>query len=897
MTKQKKESWHSLSSKKVLEILETSQHGLSLEEASLRREKYGPNIFKKTKENRLLKLVISQLKSPLAFILIIAGVVTLLLKEFTDSTVIFLAVIINTVVGVVQEGKASQAFEKLRESQKKFATVIRGGAKKVVPAEDLVPGDIIVVSSGDQVPADARLLECKGLEVNESVLTGEWMASPKDEKKVKEKAPISERGNMIWMGTFVTEGWGNAVVVSTALETEVGKIAEMISREEETLTPFQKNVKKLAQFLGLVILGILIFIFFLGVFRGQPVAEMFLIAVAIAVAAIPEGLPVAVTVVQALGMEKILSCGGLVKRMSAAETLGSVDIILTDKTGTLTQAIMRVANVVTLESVLLGDKDKKINRKKLFEKNDDRLAVLRMGILAADAYIENPEENLAEWSVRGHPLEQAIVLAGVESGLYKHKLSKEQPRIDFVPFEAERRFSASIHQFKKNKNRMYISGAPEYVLASSKKIYKKGKAINLSVRDKELLEKALEKQTSSGSRVIAMAFKDGAFTEFPRGKKFDFGDIIFAGFIVFHDPLRPDAAESIKSAKKAGIQISVVTGDHKETAKKISEEVGVFKKGDKIVLGEDIEDLNDKELKELVKEVSVFARIVPHQKFRIVKAWQELGKTVAMTGDGVNDAPALRRAEVGVALDSGTEVAKEASEIVLLNNSFSVIIAAIEEGRKILTNLRKVLVYLLSCAFSEVVLIGASLIFGLPLAILPKQILWANLVEEGFMNFGFAFEPGEEGIMDSPPEKFSPKKLLDGESKWMIGALMTTDFFLLGLYLLFFVVLNYSIEYARTVVFASLSIDSIFLAFSLKSFSKPIWKINVFSNLYLVIAASISTVFLVGALFIPLMRDFLSLEKLGALAIALVVLFGLLNLLFAETVKYFFIHKKVLKKK
>ena len=893
MTKQKKEAWHDLSLKKVFEILETSPAGLTPEEASLRKEKYGPNLFKKKKKNRLIRLIIKQTSSPLVFILLVAGIVTIVLKEFTDATIIFAVVVINTVIGVVQEGKASRAFEKLRESQKKFATVVRGDSKHVIPSEDLVPGDIIVVSAGDQVSADARLIESKGLEVNESALTGEWMASPKSMKKLKKEAVVSERHNMIWMGTFVTEGWGTAIVVSTAFETEVGKIAEMIGEEKETLTPFQRSVKNLARFLGFVILGVLILIFSLGIFRGQPAAEMFLLSVAIAVAAIPEGLPVAVTVVLSLGMEKILSCGGLVKRMNATETLGSVDVILTDKTGTLTQSLMRVADVITLESAHFDSKSKKLKSKKLFKKNDDSFDILKMAVLVTDAYIENPEEGLAEWTVRGRPLEQAIVLAGVESGLYKHKLLKEQPRIDFMPFEAERRFSASLHEFKKNTNRMYINGAPEYVLASSKKVYKKGRIVAFSKQDKELLEKVLKKQASSGIRVVAIGFKQGVMKEFPRASEFAFDDLVFGGFVAFHDPLRPDVAEAIKSAERAGINISVVTGDHEETAKKISEEVGVFKEGDRVVLGEEIEKMDDKELKELVQSVSVFARVVPHQKFRIVKAWQELGKTVAMTGDGVNDAPALRRAEIGVALGSGTEVAKEASGIVLLNNSFSVIIAAIEEGRKILMNLRRILVYLLSTAFSEVVLIAFCLFFGLPLAILPKQILWANLVQEGFMNFGFAFEPKEDGIMESSPENFSSKKLLNKESKWMIAILMLTDVFLVGLFLLFYFVLDYSIEYTRTVIFGALSIGTIFYAFSLKNFTKPIWKINVFSNYYLLGAASISVAFLAGALFVPPLRFLLSLEKLDFFAVSVILVVGFANILCIELVKHFFVHKKV----
>ncbi|MBU1179173.1 HAD-IC family P-type ATPase [Patescibacteria group bacterium] len=881
----KQKPWHSLSANDVLKEFSSSPRGLGYGEVELRLEKYGQNVFKYEEKFRLLKIIWNQIKSPLVFILIIAGFVTLFLKAYTDSVVILVAVTINTIIGVVQEGKASQAFSKLRDSQKKYTTVIRENRKQLISAENVVPGDILVLSAGDQVAADARILESKGLEVNEAVLTGEWMSNLKNSRKIKEEVPLADRSNMVWMSTLITDGWGTAIIVGTGFDTEIGKIAQMLGEEKAPLTNFQKSIKKLANVIGLIVLGTLVIIFAVGVLHNQPISQMFLASVAIAVAAVPEGLPVVVSVVLAIGMERILSNGGLIKRLSAVETLGSVDVILTDKTGTLTQAIMRVSDIVTLNS--LEQKQKK----------DDKSKILEMAILASSGFVENPDDNLADWIVRGHPMDQALILAGAEQNIHQHTLLKEMPRLDFLEFDAERRFAASLHDTKGKENRIFITGAPELLLDLSKTIYKSGKAVKLTKKYKELLTSVLEKQTSFGERVIVVAYKNYAKKEFPRNDGDGaFEDFIFGGFILFHDPLRPDAASSFKKAKLAGIKTIMVTGDHKKTAQKIGEEVGIFKKGDRIITGDMMEELTDEDLKKELDRVSIFARVLPHQKLRIVKFWQEAGKTVAMTGDGVNDAPSLKRAEVGVALNSGTEVAKEASSMILLNNNFSVIISAIGEGRKILVNFRKILVYLLSTAFSEILLVFVSLVIGAPLPILPAQVLWANLVEEGFMNFAFAFEPGEDGIMEVPPKSFSFDKILTNEGRNMIIILaFFTSFLLMVVFLLSHFVFKHSLDYTRTIVFAVLSADSIFFAFSLKNFKKPLWQINIFSNRYLIVALFVSMLFLAAALFLPPIRALLSLEKLGIFDIFIVLSLGVLNLFIIEVAKHFLVNREIKK--
>ncbi len=883
-------AWHSLSLAEINRRLETDfKKGLEEKEALKRLKKFGKNVFSREERFYYLKLFWKQIKSPLVFILIIAGVVAFFLREHMNAIVIFLAVFINTSIGIFQEGKASQALKKLKSFQKKYAMVVRGGLRKLVESSEVAPGDIIILQMGDLVPADARLIEEKGLEVNESALTGEWMAVTKDmKKKIPPDAPLIERENMLWMGTLVTEGWAKAIVVNTGFRTEIGKIAEMVGKEEEAATPLQNGIKRVARFLGILTVLGLVVIFGVGLARGQSFTEMFLVAIALAVAAIPEGLPVAVTVVLALGMKKILAKGGLVKNLNAAETFGSTSVILTDKTGTLTKAEMVVSKIMTFLSEGREFKDKE---------HKDRLQVLQMAMLASGGFIENPDDELKEWVVRGRPMDKAILLASIEAGVSPKEIFKKYPRVDFIPFDSERRFSASMHKIgspaERDKTRVYALGAPELILDFCDKIYKDGERIKMTDKERKIMERSREKETSRGIRMIAVAYRDGEWDSFPRGEedKKVFSGMTFGGFIGFHDPLRADAAEAIKSVKDASLRTVMVTGDNVITAKKIAEEAGLLTKNGLVLEGGDIEKMSAEELKNIVERVDVFARVLPHQKMDIVRAWQARGAVVAMTGDGVNDAPSLKHADVGVALGSATEVAKEASDIILLNNSFSIIVAAIEEGRRILDNLKKTTAYLLSTGFSEIILVGAAIIAGMALPVLPTQILWTNIIEEGFMNFAFAFEPKEDNLMKRDPKGWSSKDLLSKNLRRLIIVISSiTSVFLL---ILFFSIskAGYSLEEIRTIMFAGISIDSIFFAFSLKNFKKPIWKIHIFSNMYLVFSLILSIALLAAALFLAPLQKLLSIAPLSAFELLLVFSVGIFNLITIEAAKYFLFEK------
>lgn len=869
--------WSVLDVKSAISVLHTDQNeGLSEEEHKKRLQKYGPNIIQEQKSFRFWKILFDQLKSPLVFILIIAGLITILIKEYTDATVIYIAVTINTIIGIYQEGHASRAFEKLRSSVKKSAVVIREGKQMEVGTETLVPGDIVILESGAQIPADIRLIEEKGLEVNEAILTGEWMPQEKSIEPLAEDLRITEQKNMTWMGTLAENGWAKGVVVQTGAQTELGKIASSLKQEEE-LTPFQKGVSRLARIIGIIIVIITLIIFAIGLLEGDPLVQMFLTAVAIAVAAIPEGLPVAVTVILAISMSRILVKGGLVKKLVKAETLGSTTVILTDKTGTLTKGEMHLKEAISAQSVI--------------EKGDARSqAVLTIGMFTAGAFVENMDAPKEQWIIRGRPTDKALLRAGIESGITPKELFSENPRVDFLPFESERRFAAALHTDKKEGNILYVTGAPELIIERATMFDAYGVLKPLSEKERGALKEKHESYTKQGMRVVAVGFKKSDMLELPR-KNTDtlLEKIILVGFIGFHDPVREDVGEAITRAKQAGLRPVLITGDHANTALAVAHEVGLSDDRDAIT-GEMLEKMNEEEIRNIISKKSVFARVLPHQKLLLVKALHKDNEIVAMTGDGVNDAPALTEADIGIAVESGTDVAKEASDLVLLDDSFKIIVSAIEQGRIAIDNLRKVVTYLLSTNFSEIAVISTALLLRLPLPVLPVQILWANLIEEGFMNFAFAFEEGEN-VLKKRNLNESPNKIITPQMRAIIfGAGIVTSMMLIGLYF-FLLHYNYPEDQLRTLIFAGLSIDALFFVFSLKSFTKPIWKINIFNNRYLLGAFGISFLFLISALTFPPLEYILQTVTPTLQEFGLLLLLGIGNLLTIEAVKWYYIHK------
>lgn len=885
----KKEKWYSFDKVQVIKKLETDLvKGLSDEVVLNLRKKFGENVFSKKKNSGIIGKILTQFKSPLIFILFVAGVFTFILKEYTDAIVIFLALFINTAIGTFQENKASKAFEKLNKSQEKNATIIRNGRRSIIPAVELVPGDIVVLEAGMYVPADMRLLEEKNLLINEAVLTGEWANVPKSIDLIQDnkKVSIIDQTNMVWMGTLVSAGQGMGVVVEIGGNTQIGEIAKSLSEIEEEKTPIKENLEKIAKFLSVLVIIALIVIFALGIFRGESVVAMILVAIAVAVAVMPEGLPAAVTSVLAVGMGQILKKGGLVRNLLAAETLGSTTVILTDKTGTITEAKMHLSEVFTAEA---------IENKKLNINEGDNRDLLKMAVLSSDAFVEEAEDAPDKLTVRGRPLEKAIVLAGLEYGISQDDLYTEYKRIDLLAFESKNGFSASLNKNDGLKNnRLIFSGIPELILENSDFVFKNGKKEKMTPELIKEFNKIQKIKSSEGMRFTALAYRDVDWEEIPNGKK-DAKDIatklVFVGLLAFNDPIRPNVKESIKITQEAGATVIMVTGDNPNTAGKIAEEAGIMKKGAEVLTGNDLEEMKDGDLLEKLKTVRVFSRMTPSQKLRILKLLQKKGEVVAMTGDGINDAPALQGADIGIAMGNGTEVSKEASDMILLDGDFSVITFAIEEGRRVIDNLKKIVGYLLSTSFSEVFLIGGALAMGMPLPILPSQILWSNMIEEGLMNFAFVFEPAEKGLMKRNPRSIKNTNILTDKLKKMIWTVsLITGIFTI---LLYWILMQFdlSIEEVRTFMFVAISIDSIFFAFSFKALDEPLWKENIFNNKYLIFSWIVSSLFLLVAMFFPPIRNMLSLTVLTGTELLILVGIGLFNLGIIETVKYFIFEK------
>ena len=867
--------WHSLSSDKVFSLLKTSPKGLTQEEIKKRLQKFGHNRLPEEKRLTRLAILLEQFKSPLVYILLFANIVSLFLKEFIDAGVILAAVILNALVGFVQENKAEQTISALKKAVKQKAKVIRGGREHKVEMEEVVPGDILLVEAGDKIVADAYLFSATNLFVVEAALTGESLPSEKSVRILPEGAVLADRENMVYQGTTVAQGKGKAVVVGTGKETQLGKIALLVKETVEEKTPLQKQLGRLSWFLTLSLLVICLLILVVGIWEKRPFSEMFITAVAVAVAAIPEGLLVALTVILAIGVQRILKRKALVKKLIAAETLGSTTVICSDKTGTLTLGKMQVATVWSWSRELLS---------------------LKIGLLCNNAVIENPKEAHQNWRILGDPTEQALLLAAHSAGLDKEKLEKQMPRVDELPFEAETKLMATLHKLKnptfakasagKQNSKLktyiaYVKGAAEEIIRLSSFVEKDSQRTKLTKKIKRQITQIHEGFTRKGLRVLGVGYKE---VKSEKLKIKNLEGMVFVGLIALKDPLRAEAKETIKQCQKAGIRPVIVTGDHKLTAQAIAQEVGLPAEPKNILEGEELSKISNARLQKVVQEIGIFSRVEPKHKLRIIDALQANGQVVAMTGDGVNDAPALKSADIGIALGSGTDVAKETADLVLLDDNFKTIVSAVREGRVIFENLRKVILFLLSGSFTEVVLVGGSLLFGLPLPVLAAQILWVNLIEDSLPSMSLAFEPEEPGIMGKPPRK-KEEPILNLEMKVLIFIVgILTDLALLGL---FYWVLSktYSLSLARSLTFVTLGVDTLAYSFCFKSLKEPLWHEKLFNNPFLNISVLLSILLLSASVNLPFLRVVFRTVPLGFWGWMVVGLFGIFEVVMVEVTK------------
>ena len=882
--------YHALPVQKVLERLRTSEKGLAESVVEVRRKECGANAFTHKKKETLIGKIFAQLKSPLTLILLLAAVVTFSLQEYVDTIVIGIALAIAIIIGVLQEGRASRAFEKLSASQSHTATVLRDGKRHEIPASEVVPGDIVVLQSGVQIPADIRFIEARDLTVNEAALTGEWIPVWKSIDTNAVGTAFAERSSMGWKGTFVVNGYGQGVVVATGDKTEVGKLAESLGTITDETTPLQREMQKISRLMFYIIVALVAIIFVIGIVHDISLEEMLLTSVAIAVASIPEGLPAAVTIVLAVAMEALLGRGGLVRNLLAAETLGSTTFVLTDKTGTLTQAHMTLTELVYQKTPA---KEEAVTE---WKDTESTRALLEAALSASDAYIDEQDEGSTDaFTLRGEPMERAILERALEMGVAKSNESMRRSRSAYLAFTSENRFAAGVNIMSGNTDEQYqlcVNGAPEYVLEASTRVATATGVAKMSNADYTFYQKHIDALTKQGKRIIAVGYREIASPDLPDDTEDIMKDLTFAGLLVFDDPIREGVDAAIKGVQEAGAQVRLVTGDNPATALSIAQTVGIAGPHDVVMTGKDIAQFSDEELYEVLQTVKVFARVLPKQKLRLAEVLQKHDEIVAMTGDGVNDAPALQKANIGVALGSGTEVAQEASDLILVNDSFDIIYAAIEEGRRIIANLRKIVAYLLSTSLTEVALIGTALILGSPIPLLPAQILWANIIEEGFMSVAFSFEPGDKNAMKMKPESVRKGGILTREMLEFIVLVVVLLSTLLVSFYLFIHHLEFDESRMRSLMFLCVSLDSLFMAFLFRSLNTPFWKIPFYTNKFFLGSFGISILLLILAITLPPLQYLLSYEPLSLLDVGAAVLYGLVSMFVIEIGKLIFFERK-----
>lgn len=894
------DSFHDLKTEDVFKIVNSEPSGLSSNEAKKRLANNGLNVLAEEKPYSRLKVFLSQFKSPLIYILLGAGLISFLVGDGIDTQVIIAAVLINVAIGFIQEDKANNALNKLKKIVEHRVAVKRGGKEIEILSEEVVLGDILILKAGSVIPADARIFEDFDLEVNEASLTGESLAVSKSILPCNSKTVLADRKSMVYAATNVISGHGLAVVVATGAKTEIGKIAEMVKTADSGDTPLQERLGKISKFLGLSVIGVCIIIVTAGVLKGLNFLDILISAMAISVAAIPEGLSVAVTVIIAVGMKNLVKHKALTRKLLAAETLGSITVICSDKTGTLTEGKMRLEEIISYSGRLALAK---LSGAKDAGKLKEYMLALKTGVLCNNAIFDS--ESLKE---SGSALEVSFLKVAVDLGVSQADLMKEEPRISELPFNSARKFMISLHKKENNKEgafTLYEKGAGEIIVDKCSFLEDSGKIRTLEKNDKEKILGTYNDLTLKGLRVIALAYRDLKKLPFEiesEGKNWSLVDkeLIFVGFAAFKDPLRREAKQTIDLCKKAGIRPIIITGDHPNTALSIASELKMDLGSVGVISGEFLEKLNESELRELVKSVSVYARVSPDHKLRIVDALKKNGEVVAMTGDGLNDSPALKKADIGICLGSGTEVTKETADMVLLDDNFSVIVSVVKQGRIIFDNIRKSLTYLLSDCFSEMVLITGSILFNLPLALLPTQILWINILNDGFPSFSLAFEANDDGVMQRQPIKRSESIFSKEMKAILFGVGLFRETLLFALFFYFSTHLNilgWSITYLRTLFVAILIIKSITAIFSLRSFTLPIHKIKQFTNSYLFIAVGVDLILLFAAVYSPFFNKFLKTEPLGASSWLIVLGIAVANILMIEIVKYYYAKKSKLANK
>ena len=872
------DSWHSKTIQDTLNELKVTEQGLSSQDAQERQVTFGLNELKKEKGTSIVKLFLGQFTDVLMIILLIATLLSIAVGETADAAIILAIIIASAVLGFTQEYRSEKAVEALKRMAAPSANVLRDGKEIRIPANQLVPGDIILLYTGDKIPADARLIEAFTMKTDEAPLTGESEPVDKSTNALPEQTQLNDRGNMIFTGTVVVYGRGKAIVTHTGMTTEFGKIAEMVQSAPQEHTPLEKRMASFGKWIGLLAVVIAMSVGIVGiVVQGRDIVEMALWAISLAVAAVPEALPAIITGALAIGMYRMAKVNSIVKRLPAVETLGSTSVICSDKTGTLTKGEMTVQRIyVNDQSIKLTgvgyapEGEFRLNDAKISPSADIQ-RLLTISVLCNDSTLEK-DITTGKWTIKGDPTEGALVVAAEKAGIKKEDLDKQERRIAEVPFSSERKRMTTIHEYD-NEKIAYMKGAPEIVLTKCSRILLNGK---IQILNKEMVEKhnkVTESLASQALRNLGFAYKElpKDIQEFQEENEEGF---IFVGIMSMIDPPRQEVKEAIKICKKAGIRVVMITGDHRLTATAVAKELDLLGENIEecqVLTGEELEKMTDEQLEAVVEKVVIYARVAPEHKSRIVKAWKKKDEVVAMTGDGVNDAPALKMSDIGIAMGiSGTEVTKEAADMILADDNFASIVKAVREGREIYDNIKKYLTYLLQCNIMEILVMffavvsvpylagwlspgsDAELIGSATIALTAVQILWINLVTDGLPAIALGVDPGDPDIMDRKPRK--PKESIFSRDVKVYLTVVPTIMTVM-LLLAFFSHMPWESSFqlleARTQLFTAMVVMELTIAISARSFKYPIFKVGPFKNKFLWIAVLSSFALQLVVLYVP----------------------------------------------
>ncbi len=860
--------WHTLSASEVSELQGVNMaSGLAAEDVKHRQQYYGPNAIL-TKEGRgVWRILLQQFSDFMIIVLILAAIVSGLVGEPQDAIAIVVIVLLNAVIGFVQDYRAEKALEALKKLAAPTVTVRRNGQLEAIPADQLVQGDIVMLENGNLIPADLRLSHVAQLQVNEAALTGESQPVDKISTLLEDtELAVADRINVSYKGTVVTRGRGEGIVTSIGMQTEIGKIATLLSEEDITKTPLQKRLAGFGKRLAILILCICAVIFITGLLRGEPSVLMFLTAVSLAVAAIPEALPAVITISLALGAKKMLRLNALTRSLPAVETLGSVTYICSDKTGTLTKNSMRLEAMYCDGAI----------HKKVIDNGSDVWGWVARALLLNNDVNENHEGRL-----RGDPTEVAIYEAVQQAGYKKALFLSQLPRIDEVPFDADRKRMTTIHQ----KNDAYISftkGAAESLVDICENVLTSG---GLQVLNKSEIQQQIQQMASQGYRVLGVAYRNWSRQPHALNANQVESDLTFLGLVGLIDPPRPEAFDAVMVCKGAGITPVMITGDHPATALAIAERLGIANPNEQVLSGADLDKMSDDQLEKMVRQVRVYARVTPTQKIKIVKALQDLGEYVAMTGDGVNDAPALKRADIGIAMgQKGTDVAREASQLILLDDNFATIVSAVREGRRIFDNIRKFITYTLTSNSGEIWVLFLAPFLGLPIPLLPIHILWINLVTDGLPGLALVAEPEERGIMKRLPRP--PNESIFAHGLWQhmvwVGLLIGAVSLIAQSW-----AFHAGSDNWQTMVFTTLTFAQLANVMAIRSERESLFKIGVFSNRYLVGAIVLTFLLQLATIYVPFLQPIFKTQPLTLNEIAICCVLSSLVFVAVEIEKWF----------